>query len=555
MQWKKLNYSIFILFNLLLFSCNTEEKSTTNNIVEAKVERPIDTTNKLPESIKLVENNPSIQSKKRLSKPIKLNEYLDNLIKKQEFVVDPKKEIRIKCETGTEIIIPPNVLVNKSGEKISSNVKISVKEYYSKSDFILGNLNTTCGSRLIESGGMINIEALAGKDTVYMAKGSNYELKFPNADQKPGMELFYGNRDENGIMNWEQAARKEIDPKLRSQPFWGNEKRNLICNINLAGYTTTDKDNNPYIWSFQNSTNNLYNYFTSKVLFSQKELAKYCGSKFIMEITFALNKLGKVIDINIDGNEDEEIRNRLVKLLQNMPAIDLKSMSANVLNERFYLCFRNVYLNETKEMIVFLENKKYRNFFDFSEIEDLVNSNNLSQFNLNDLREETREIFSRSNRFLIDGECVPDSYFSNALPEYVNTNGIKTSNIETGTKEVIENGIVKLYPYKFGFINCDRFIEQRGRRYNIEIPVASKNATVFMVVLQYNSIISGFLNKDNYLIRGIPKNTPAIMVVYYEKDNKYYFSSEMISVDGDKYEPKEYQELNREELISEIKTL
>lgn len=550
MQWKKLNYSIFILFNLLLFSCNTEEKSTTNNIVEAKVERPIDTTNKLPESIKLVENNPSIQSKKRLSKSIKLNEYLDNLIKKQEFVVDPKKEIRIKCETGTEIIIPPNVLVNKSGEKISSNVKISVKEYYSKSDFILGNLNTTCGSRLIESGGMINIEALAGKDTVYMAKGSNYELKFPNADQKPGMELFYGNRDENGIMNWEQAARKEIDPKLRSQPFWGNEKRNLICNINLAGYTTTGLNNLPHNWLFKNQSGDLYKYFISKELVPKKELSKYCSSKFIMEVTFELNKNGKAIEIDISGNQDTKIRERIRILLENMPEIDLKSVAPNAINDRFYLCFRNVYIYETSKMILALENCDYYKFVNFKEIENLVNSNNLIKFNLDELREETAYFFDTND---YGSEITNYISAQERLFDYSDTLSQMTSVLRTGG--FINQGSLSLFPQKFGFINCDRFIEQRGRRYNIEIPVASKNATVFMIVLQYNSIISGFLNKGNYLIRGIPKNTPAIMVVYYEKDNKYYFSSEMISVDGDKYEPKEYQELNREELISEIKAL
>lgn len=553
MQWKNLNYSILILFNCLLFSCNSIEKKSTLS-ENQQVDLNIPDSSLKPSEMALVEEKPaSTPAQKKVVKPVKISEYLDNQIKKQEFVIDPQKEVRIKCEKGTEIIIPPDVLVDKNGKKINSKVKLSVKEYYTKSDFVLGNLSTQCGNRIIESGGMLNIEALAGKDTVYLASGANYELKFPNSEQKPGMQLFYGMRNENGQLDWKQSLRKEVDPKIKSNPFWGSEIRSNYCKINLAGLTVENQFKMPHKWKFKDIKGDMYNYFISKEILTKDEAKKYCGTKFIMELTFDLNNQGKAVNIQIEGNPDVNIRNRISNLLKNMPPIDFSSMANYAMQERFYLCFRNVLINETSAMIQALENGDYGKFINYEEIELLVKSNNLTQFNLNEIKAETETFFNKSTFNAQLNAEVPGYFFEERRSRKCDIYPYQVNTTDSINKELT---YVSLYPRKFGLINCDRFIEIKGRRYNIEIPVAQEKATVYMVFLQFNSLIQAKKTKSNtYVIDGIPKNTPGVMVVYYQKGDKYFYSSEMIMVESNKYEPTEFKELDKEGLLSELKDL
>jgi len=125
--------------------------------------------------------------------------------KPQVFSVPSDRDTTITCKEGTTIKIGANSFVSeKTGEEITGNVEISVKEYYKMSDILMARLTTTSGDKILETGGMLHIDAIAGDDKCAVKPGKSVEIGFPHTSRKDGMALFYGERNVNRI-DWKLA--------------------------------------------------------------------------------------------------------------------------------------------------------------------------------------------------------------------------------------------------------------------------------------------------------------------------------------------------------------
>src|SRR6185503_20189214 len=84
-------------------------------------------------------------------------------------------------------------------------VNVYMTEYYKLSDILLANLTTESNGRMLETGGMIFIEALAEGKECRLKKNSLIEIQFPFAESKEGMKLFVGNW-KNKNVDWEEMG-------------------------------------------------------------------------------------------------------------------------------------------------------------------------------------------------------------------------------------------------------------------------------------------------------------------------------------------------------------
>ncbi len=116
--------------------------------------------------------------------------------KKQTFCIDPNRDTIIALDQGTIIAIQAGTFVNQKG-----CVTISAKEVYKKSDMLLENLSTTSNGKMLESGGMIYIEATNSSGKPVNPK-KEMAIFLPTTDYKNDMKLFKGNRDPHQAMNW-----------------------------------------------------------------------------------------------------------------------------------------------------------------------------------------------------------------------------------------------------------------------------------------------------------------------------------------------------------------
>lgn len=125
----------------------------------------------------------------------------------QEFAIDARFDTTIVCKKGTKIFIKAGTLINTSTGELAEKVTIKVQEYVSVLDFIEKGLTTRSDGRPLESGGMINVEALENNQQVAIRKGKNIKVSMPCNDCSPGMKTFYGERVK-GDVNWKQTAEK-----------------------------------------------------------------------------------------------------------------------------------------------------------------------------------------------------------------------------------------------------------------------------------------------------------------------------------------------------------
>lgn len=175
----------------------------------------------------------------RNSAPFDLRTFYQQFNKSpQTFRVSSAQDTTIICQEGTKIAIPANSLVTESGRLVTGEVKVSVREYYQRSDILLANLSTMSNGKLLESGGMIHIDIFTGDEKCNLIEGTSIEFLFPTANaQKEGMRIFSGEW-EGDVMNWElqegsfELGLTDVQPvQNQNRPIPNEQKAFEITNI------------------------------------------------------------------------------------------------------------------------------------------------------------------------------------------------------------------------------------------------------------------------------------------------------------------------------------
>ena len=140
------------------------------------------------------------------------DEYFEKIaLQHQEFTIDPTRENIITGSKGTELIIPTACLVDEDGNLPSGTIVIRLKECYDYPDMLTERLTTTSGDERLITGGMIHLEAFAGDKKLQIREGMDISIGFPAEEPDEDMQLFYGDRDDQGKVDW------ELDPLSQEQ--------------------------------------------------------------------------------------------------------------------------------------------------------------------------------------------------------------------------------------------------------------------------------------------------------------------------------------------------
>jgi hypothetical protein len=94
----------------------------------------------------------------------------------------------------TKLELPPGIFVRKDGS-VPESYRIEMKEYTKISDCILAGLTTqTHDGKLLETGGMVNVQAFSGADTLSVQASGEFQILFPpmTAEKLNNMMLFQG---------------------------------------------------------------------------------------------------------------------------------------------------------------------------------------------------------------------------------------------------------------------------------------------------------------------------------------------------------------------------
>ena len=167
--------------------------------------------------------------------PLTLHAILnENAPKPQKYSVNSSSEKKIKCLQGTEISIPENVFTANGTDVYEGELTFAVTEYYSMADILMAKLHTLADSGILESGGMVYLEAYAGDKKLELLPGKTIGIKFVEA--KEGMGIFY---------------LKETD----SNSVWYADNNTTISDVQVDEQTSM----------FEGGNIAYYNYLNSKV--------------------------------------------------------------------------------------------------------------------------------------------------------------------------------------------------------------------------------------------------------------------------------------------------
>ena len=126
--------------------------------------------------------------------------------KSQFFTFKAGVETVLKGAEGTTLTIPADCFEAKEDKILRGDVQLELKEYLKTSDMILANLVTQSNEKLLETGGMIYLNATDSEgNTLKIRSDKDIKITLPRASKTEDKQLFYGNTQPNGRINWTVA--------------------------------------------------------------------------------------------------------------------------------------------------------------------------------------------------------------------------------------------------------------------------------------------------------------------------------------------------------------
>ncbi|RZJ69464.1 hypothetical protein [Flavobacterium sp.] len=191
---------------LLLFSCDKRESSVkvgSDRDSLKPISSEAENANSMFDSVSgksnsEVKSDPKVEkwTTRRFAKP------------SVSIVIDPKKDTIITLPEGTKLNIAGDSFVFATSQNaVSGKITLKVREFYRLEDILKAGLSTTSGNRMLETGGMLFIEAESEGKKLKLGEGKEMEIAFASA-VKSDMELFLGKEEKEGI-DWEKPAMSE----------------------------------------------------------------------------------------------------------------------------------------------------------------------------------------------------------------------------------------------------------------------------------------------------------------------------------------------------------
>lgn len=118
------------------------------------------------------------------------------------FTINCKVDTTIIGEKGTQITIPENAFVNSKGEIVTENIEFELKECIDKIDIVLANLHTVTNGQILESGGMVYLNATQNGEQLTIANDKQIGIEVLSDSSLQGMSYYEGEIFEDSSMNW-----------------------------------------------------------------------------------------------------------------------------------------------------------------------------------------------------------------------------------------------------------------------------------------------------------------------------------------------------------------
>lgn len=579
-----------------------EEKSTTGIRVQSN-DRTIDVKN-------IETNNSAIIDQKSIdtslyTKETKRFNPLYTVSKKnpETHRINTQRDTIIICKEGTKLKIKANSFTYAGTDQLATGtIKLEATEYYQLSDILLANLTTTSNGQLLETGGMLFLEARSGEQLLELNK--DIAIEIPTENKKDDMLLFTGQETNQGI-NWlldnalEVVEVEELLEEIVNVPFAVIEetpsfpecqnlskKDQMECvrdvfqrivnrSFNTDAIQRNTSDNNLRIFtSFTIDTIGNITKINSRPAFPgiQEEVERVLG--LVPRLSpgkqrgIAVNTLYSLpIFVKFEGvttNRGRDVANRDTTAMRRV----INTRNQDTISSRTSTIQLPIIANDT----IFYGARTV-----IEDIKEILHNNNVKvdtafvdryeNYKKKRLIQERR---IKGERYVFIRKAViedPTSGFT-ILPTDSITRGGNVIRKRWDETQIPDRQFARLVPrqsgatnYLFtasrlGWINCDRFVRSTVPKIKYKIKIKDSDGTDVKIVFKsMRSILSGLPTQDGFSFGDVPKGEEVALIAIKIVDNQYQLAIKDVTIDSLDEFDLEFKEYSIKDLQNELKKL
>ncbi len=492
--------SIFLIIAAFTIYLANNERNTDNTVVRSSVKEnrtstsssPNDTINNKSPIVGSDSANKDIETKPvqadtsslvvRITSELSISDIYRHLGKKpQVFSIRPDRDTIIVCREGTTLRIKANSFVSeKTGQKITDNIQMKVKEYYKLSDILMARISTTSDGKIIETGGMLHLSATAGNENCILKQGEKLEIGFPYSKKKDDMILFSGEQ-KNDQINWKPVENYKDQGKL------------MISEDEVVMLSSDKKQEEVFMVveempEFPGGVTNLRRYIQENTHYPYSALKdKLEGTVYV---NFVVDRAGYVRNIRVARGLGNVLDKAAAYIVSQIPCTWKPGKQ------------RGQPVNVPYTVPVTLRIK------DSDTTDEGIRQANLFEKQLAELKydETSKRLTTDNNKFTSEFEKK-----------------VKDGNIQES--DIWAANCYVLGAHQLGWINCDRFVNFPGPKTNFSILLDDPRNTFVNVIFQrFKSIMPGAPETDRIRFKDVPAGEKITIVAVKIQGNKILLS-------------------------------
>lgn len=376
--------------------------------------------------------------------------------KPQEFIFSNDADATITGKDGTQIHFPAGVLQHLDGSQVNGEIKITLIECYDLANMVTNELSTKSNNALLETAGMVKIEAFQNGKKLKIANDKSYSVAFPKASEKEDFKLFYGQRQDNGGINWILAEQPEqIENKnqnrvnVQSVDTVATEDENCFIQINKSYFRRHGKIALMDFYTWKTTDGQLFNnWFVSTFNPPLDMVNAFCDLNYQSEVMIKFDKNGNVKERLLSKRSTPQWDLQILKLVDEFPQMDLSQWMEKYDEDHGVILQFGKKIGQSQDNTLVSFERKFAKG-DTLDVVD-VDKANLDYY-----------IFGSS---------------------------------------------------QLGWLNCDRFYENEERvDFYVEMPNA-KYTTVSLAFSEYQGLLAGNYSDGCVVFRNVPKDKKATLV-------------------------------------------
>ncbi|WP_100616209.1 hypothetical protein [Confluentibacter citreus] len=303
----------------------------------------------------------------------------------ENFTIQANEETVLKGKKGTSIYIPANAFQFEDGTEPNEPITIELKECFSLTDMIFENLQTISGDRILETNGMIYVNAEVKGKSLLVKKGKAFVVGFPKNGLDKEMDLFYELKLNDSIKTWipdykffETKSTQESIAEIDSLDITGVDigyeieyPIEMTDDLYDYGFWSSGSTATFFDLKLKGSNQTIIDYIENPSNVDSIVALKFNRNNWTASFDFNISKEGIMYNFRPESHSERKQNDEALKLakefLKSAPAFDIESYDREVKNDwdyylsisgsrfinwnRFKQKFRNQYSNLTNEAI------------------------------------------------------------------------------------------------------------------------------------------------------------------------------------------------------------